>query len=310
MINVVSLIMGFVLLVWGADRFVEGSSELARKLGIPSIIIGLTVVAFGTSAPELAVSVVAGIQGANEIVIGNVLGSNIFNLLVVVGFSAVVSPLVIEKELLERDWIASILATILLAGLMVLGNGLSRGDAVVLLLAFTVVIGVQIKSAMKEKKILKIENNTNEAQSDKKIIFYIFAGLISIVLGGQLAVNGATEIVRVFHISETVIGLTIVAIGTSLPELVTSVVATKRGEKSIAIGNVIGSNLFNVLFILGLSALCNPIMIQMTAIYDVVILFAISIIMYVIGRKWHFNRGIGLTMIVIYIGYTMWIVMR
>ncbi len=308
--KVVILIMGFVLLVWGADRFVEGASELAKKLGIPSIIIGLTVVAFGTSAPELAVSVVAGIRGANEIAIGNVLGSNIFNLLVVVGFSAVVSPLVIEKKILERDWIASILGTILLGGLIVLGNGLSRVDAVILLLAFAIVIWLQIKSATKEKKISKTENNTNGVQSNKKINFNILIGLISIVLGGQLAVNGATEIARVFHISETVIGLTIVAIGTSLPELVTSVVATKRGEKSIAIGNVIGSNLFNVLFILGLSALCNPIMIQMTAIYDVVILFAISIIMYVIGKKGHFNRGIGLMMIIIYIGYTMWIVMR
>lgn len=317
--NVAVLVVGFVLLVWGADRFVEGSCAFAKKLGIPAIIIGLTIVAFGTSAPELAVSLVAGLQGANEIAVGNVLGSNIFNLLVVVGASAMVSPLVIDKELLDRDWIVSIIATVVLGVLFVFCNELSRLDAVILLIGFVIVLFVQMRSVMRGKENSKgssdenveVEGVVQEQQiSNTRTAFAIVAGLISIIVGGQLAVSGATEIARIMNISETIIGLTIVAIGTSLPELVTSVVATRRGEKSIAIGNVIGSNIFNVLLILGISGLCNPIGIQMTAVYDTILLLIISGIMYVIARKGHFNRGIGLGMIMSYIGYTIWIIVR
>lgn len=313
--NVIMIVVGFVLLVWGADRFVEGASTLAKKLGIPSVIIGLTVVAFGTSAPELAVSVIAGLQGANEIAIGNVLGSNIFNLLVVIGSSAIVAPLVIDKELLNGDWMITIGATTLLGVLLALGWELSRIDAMILLVAFAFVIGNQIKNGMRIKAQGENSEDNNFVQEQKmvssyRMLFGILAGLVAIILGGQLAVTGATELARMLLISETIIGLTIVAIGTSLPELVTSVVATKKGETSIAIGNVIGSNLFNILFILGVSGLCHPISIQTTAIYDTILLLVISIVLYMIGKKGHFNRIIGIGMIIVYVGYTIGIIIR
>lgn len=334
--NVAILVVGFVLLVWGADKFVEGASELAKKLGIPSLIIGLTIVAFGTSAPELAVSLVAGLQGENEIAIGNVLGSNLFNLLVVIGCSAVVAPLVIEAELLNRDWIASIVGAILLGILLLSGNDLARVDAVMLLIGFVVIMTLQVRAALRvrsgevkydtgeysaEKHKIK-EDKIQELNSGKdidhisgvRIVCYIALGLISIVIGGQLSVKGATELARIFHVSETIIGLTIVAIGTSLPELVTSIVATKRGENSIAIGNVIGSNIFNTFFILGISALCSPIKVEITAIYDTVLLVLVSIILYAVARQGWFNRKyyrvIGSGMIAVYMMYTAWILIR
>ncbi len=324
--NVVILVMGFMLLVIGADKFVEGTSAFARRLHIPPLIIGLTIVAFGTSAPELAVSLVAGLQGSNEIAIGNVLGSNIFNLLVVIGSSALVAPLIMEETLLRRDWTASIAGTILLGGLLLKGNALSRIDALVLLLAFAFIMGIQIRDAGKEKKVCIAiptheENQRNDSEADrlqeiskKRIVIYIGLGLIVIILGGQLAVNGASGIARIFQISETIIGLTVVAIGTSLPELVTSIVATRRGENSIAIGNVIGSNIFNILFILGISALCTPISVDNTAIYDTMLLILISIVLILVAKKGTFHgkyhRRIGGIMIAAYIMYTAWIIIR
>ncbi len=314
--NVVILGLGFVLLVWGADRFVEGASGLAKKLGVSSIIIGLTIVAFGTSAPELAVSLVAGIQGVNEIAIGNVVGSNIFNLLIVVGCSAVVSPLIIDKELLKRDWIVMILSTILLMVILMTNIDIIRIEAMLLLIGFAIILGLQIRSGIqskvqkKELESTSIQTSTKVLMSNGKVIFCIVVGLTAIIMGGQLVVNGATGIARSLHISETIIGLTIVSIGTSLPELVTSVVATRRGEKHIAIGNVIGSNLFNILFILGITALCSPITTQITAIYDVILLLIISILTFMIAKKGHFNRFIGTGMIVTYIAYAIWIVIR
>ncbi len=311
--NVVALIVGFGLLVVGADKFVEGSSAFARKLGIPSLVIGLTIVAFGTSAPELAVSLVAGLKGANEIAIGNVLGSNIFNLLVVVGCSAMVAPLVIEKELLKRDWVGTILSTLLLGGLLLMGKELSRLDALALLVAFAIIMWMQIRSAI-HGKTEESKGNSEREKSGIVVGVYIILGLTAIILGGQLSVTGASGIARSLQISETVIGLTVVAIGTSLPELVTSVVATRRGENSIAIGNVIGSNLFNILFILGISALCTPIGIQVTAIYDTVVLLIVSIVLYAFARRGSFHRkyhrALSCGMIAVYIAYTAWILLR
>ncbi len=171
------LVLGFVLLVWGADKFVEGASSLATKLGVPSLIIGLTIVAFGTSAPELAVSVTAGLNHANEIALGNVVGSNIFNLLVVAGMSAVFAPLVMEKELLYRDWIGSILATVLLGVLLFIGNGISRIDGALLLVGFAIVMGLQVKYALGARKNAEEVEKTNITAKNSKICFYIIAGL-------------------------------------------------------------------------------------------------------------------------------------
>ncbi|MFI3172294.1 MAG: calcium/sodium antiporter [Eubacteriales bacterium] len=307
MISLFCLIVGFVLLVWGADNFVEGASALARKMGIPSLIVGLTVVAFGTSAPELAVSVTAGLSGANEIALGNVLGSNIFNLLFVAGLSAVIRPLVVEKDLLNRDWIATIIATSVLMVLLIIDGDISRVDALILLVGFSVVMFLQITAA-KKNKIKEMEEISKD--KSRNITFHMVVGLGCIIAGGQISVYGATELARIFGLSETLIGLTVVAIGTSLPELVTSLMATKRGENSIAAGNVIGSNLFNILFILGISCFINPIQTEITAVFDTFVLLAVTLIMFVLAKKDKLNRTWGIALSLLYVLYTVWIILR
>lgn len=323
MVSWIYLIVGFGLLVWGADHFVEGASALAKKMGIPSLIIGLTVVAFGTSAPELAVSITAGLREANEIALGNVLGSNIFNLLFVGGLSAVIAPLVVEKELLNRDWVATIIATSGLMILLIVDGDIARIDALILLSGFAMVMFLQLKSAKKNKtKEINEESNAkgnekrNERRNEKRnekyrvVIGYIVSGLICIIVGGQLSVYGATELARMFGLSETLIGLTIVAIGTSLPELVTSIMATKRGENSIAVGNIVGSNLFNILFILGISCFINPIQIEITAVYDTFVLLGVTIGMFILAKKDKLNRTWGIVLTMSYIFYTVWLILR
>ncbi|WP_409968528.1 calcium/sodium antiporter [Bengtsoniella intestinalis] len=303
--SILYLILGFLLLIWGADRFVSGATALAQKWGVSNLIIGLTVVAFGTSAPELAVSVSASLAGANEIALGNVLGSNLFNLLVVAGLSAIMAPLVVDKTLLCRDWVASLLATLALLGLIIDGR-ISRGDATVLLLGFVTIMALQIRNA----KTSHQEDTPPCSTSNRTIAQNIVSGLSAIVIGGQLSVHGATELARQFGVSETVIGLTIVAIGTSLPELVTSLVATKRGETGIAIGNVIGSNLFNVLFILGLSCFITPMTVAVTAVYDTAILLVVTTGMLMLAKQRKLNRLCGCTLALLYVGYTLWLLVR
>ncbi len=315
MISFVLLVLGFGLLIKGADYFVHGASSLAAKLGIPSLIIGLTVVAFGTSAPELAVSLIASFQGSNEIVLGNVLGSNIFNLLVVIGMSAVMTPLIVSKELLNRDWIISILGTTAVAFFMFIDQNISQVEGCILLALFSVVLGLQIRASLKSKKgnqqSVVVENDEEVTkESNSKIIFYTLVGLIGIVLGAQFAVNGASEIARMFHISETIIGLTIVAIGTSLPELVTSVVASKKGENEIAIGNVIGSNIFNILLILGVSTSLNTIPIQFNTIIDTLILIVISIALFIPAKYNKLNAKTGICMVLFYACYMAYVIIR
>lgn len=303
--SILSLILGFSLLIWGAERFVSGATSLAQTWRVPNLVIGLTVVAFGTSAPELAVSVSASLAGANEIALGNVLGSNLFNLLVVAGLSAVMAPLVVDKTLLRRDWVASLLATLVLLGLVADGH-ISRGDATVLLLGFATIMTLQLRSV----KTQQSEDTPPCHRGKLAIARDIVLGLVAIVAGGQLSVHGAAELARLWGLSETVIGLTIVAIGTSLPELVTSLVATKRGEVGIAIGNVIGSNLFNVLFILGLSCFITPMTVAVTAVYDTAILLVVTTGMLMLAKQRKLNRLCGCTLALLYVGYTLWLLVR
>ena len=240
MLSFVMLVIGFVLLVWGADKFVEGASALARKMGVSPLLVGLTIVAFGTSMPELAVSVTAALRGANEIAVGNVVGSNMFNLLVVAGLSAVICPLVMDKMLLRRDWPLSIFAAVLLLVAIAPDHVIARWEGAVLLVIFAVILSRQIKAALNDRAQLAAaeaeaaEEAAEMTKSPVMIWVNIVLGLACIVLGGQLAVNGATGIARMFGLSETLIGLTIVAIGTSLPELVTSIVAARKGQNEIA----------------------------------------------------------------------------
>lgn len=309
------LIVGFVLLVKGADCFVDGSSSVAKIFRVPSIIIGLTIVAFGTSCPEAAVSITASIEGKNALSLGNVIGSNIFNLLVVTGASALVKPMLVDRGMLKREFPFSILvAAILLAfsaDTMIRGmetNAVGRGAGIALLALFVLFVGFMVWSALKNRTESQEEYKT---MSLPKSLVFIVLGLAAIILGGQLVVDSATDIARAFGLSETLIGLTIVAMGTSLPELVTSIVAATKGESDLALGNVVGSNIFNILLILGASAAIAPLRVEMDIIYDTMILIGMSLAVYALalGKK-RIGRAAGAVMLFGYGVYLAYIIMR
>ena len=309
MLSFVMLVAGFALLVWGADKFVAGASAFARRLGVSPLLVGLTIVAFGTSAPELAVSLTAALQGANEIAVGNVLGSNVFNLLVVAGLSAVLCPLIMDRTLLRRDWPLSVGAAVLLLLFLAPDLTISRVEGLILLAVFIVVLVVQIRAAMQGRGAADSEEE-EIPMSPLLIGVNIVLGLACIIIGGQLAVNGATGIARMFGLSETLIGLTIVAIGTSLPELVTSLVAAHKGQNEIAMGNVIGSNLFNILLILGVSASITPIPVQAVSVIDCIVLIVASVIFYLPAMRGKLGRAPGAVMALCYVAYTAYLIIR
>ena len=309
MLSFVLLIIGFALLVWGADKFVAGASAFARRLGVSPLLVGLTIVAFGTSAPELAVSLTAALQGANEIAVGNVVGSNLFNLLVVAGLSAMICPLVMDRTLLRRDWPLSVGAAVVLLVFIAPDLKISRIEGLILLATFAVVLGAQIRAALKNRDELETEED-EVLMPPVMVGVNIVLGLACIIIGGQMAVNGATGIARMFGLSETLIGLTIVAIGTSLPELVTSLVAARKGQNEIAMGNVIGSNLFNILLILGVSSAITPIPVQATSIVDCIVLIAVSVIFYLPAMRGKLGRFPGAVMALSYVAYTVYLIMR
>lgn len=297
--------LGFFLLVKGADLFVDNASGLAYRLKISSVVIGLTIVAFGTSMPELAVSVTAAIEGSNEIAVGNVIGSNIFNLLVVAGASACIYPLAIHTVLMKRDWPWSIFVSMVLLVLIMIHQDISRGEAILLLILFGVLLAKQIRSAKETQ-----EQSVRSTKSLGRLIFFLLAGIAAIIAGGQLVVEGASNLARLWGWSESLIGLTIVAIGTSLPELMTSIVAARKGENEIAMGNVIGSNLFNILCILGLSGLLRPMKVDVWAVQDCLVLVLVSILFYGIVKKFGLDRKCGLCMVLTYVIYMTWLFIR
>lgn len=303
---VVFIIVGFALLVKGADLFVDHASGLAKKIGMSPVVIGLTIVAFGTSLPELAVSVTAALEGANEIAVGNVVGSNIFNLLVVAGMSAVLCPLVINKTILKRDWPISGAIALLLAFFVWTDLRIERWEAIVLFVLFVANLIWQIKSGKQEV----VEESSEGAKPMWRLILGLVLGIAGIIVGAELAVNGSTSVARLLGCSETLIGLTIVAIGTSLPELVTSVVAAKKGENEIAIGNVIGSNIFNILCILGVSGMIRPIALQNLVLFDTLFLVLITLLFWIPCRKQKMSRVTGIVMMILYVAYTAFIILR
>lgn len=307
MLSVICILGGFLLLVKGADWFVSGASGLARRLGIPSLVIGLTIVAFGTSAPELAVSVTAALRGANEIAVGNIIGSNLFNLLVVAGGSAMLCPLVADRTLLRRDWPCSTLAALFLMGMLMLDNDITRLESIILLVLFGFMITWQLRST---KPSQTTQKTAEEHRSGWVLAAVIVVGIGCIVAGGEFAVRGATGLAHAFGWSESLIGLTIVAVGTSLPELVTSIVAARRGENEIAMGNVIGSNLFNILCILGISAFLNPITVAPTAMMDAALLTIVSVVFWLAARRGTLSRMTGSMMVLLYVAYTGYLIAR
>ncbi len=315
--------MGFISLIKGADFFVDGSSALAGNFKISKVIIGLTIVAMGTSAPELAVSALAALQGANEIALSNVAGSNTFNLLGVLGICAVIHPVPVDQVILKRDFPISIVSTVLLllltsAGVLFDGaflrcemeeivGSVGRFTGVVLLAFFCGYLFYLIADAKK--------NADNEEFGEKiplwKCVVLILSGLALIIGGGQAVIYGARMAAKAFGMSETLTGLTIVAVGTSLPELVTSVVAAKKGEAGLAVGNIVGSNIFNVLFILGISSTIHPIGVNTASIYDMLILSGISIFVYLFSKKGKvITRVGGIMMLLTYAAEMIFAVIR
>ena len=306
------LILGFALLIKGADIFVEGSSNLAKFFRIPTIIIGLTLVAFGTSAPETAVSLTALISGNADIAISNVLGSNIFNLLCVLGITALFKDIIADKDVINNDYKLSILSAILLLILILVNYFftdkliLSRIDGLLLLIVLFLYLSRMIKGISNEdKKKIEIKKF-----SFKDIIF-IVVGLASVIIGGDLTVDNAVIIARDLGLSDRFIGLSIVAIGTSLPELCTSLIALFKGENDIAVGNVIGSNIFNILFILGSNSLVSPLNMEFESIIDLIILIVLSISVLVFYfRDYRIKRYEAFSMLFFYFLYFIYIFLR
>ena len=307
------LIVGFLLLIKGADIFVEGSSAVARKLHIPTIIIGMTIVAMGTSLPECAVSVTAALSHNNGLAIGNVLGSNLFNLLVVCGACALFAPLLVQKETMRREFPFSVICTALMIGLGYFGMNLERGDGIVLLILFGAYLGSMLYSAMKAINSASDEDEQGEktALSGWRCTVYILGGIFAIKYGGDFVVGGASAIAEDFGLSQNMIGLTIVAMGTSLPELVTSVVAARKHELDMAVGNVIGSNIFNVLLILGLAATISPVTMHMENLIDAAILIGASVLVWIFARsKEKIVKSEGVAMLVMYAAFMVYICVR
>lgn len=313
------LIIGFILLIKGADIFVDGAAKIAKKFGIPAIIVGLTIVSLGTSAPELAVSLIASFEGNNGITIGNVLGSNIFNTLMVLGVTSIIMPIVIKKRSVIKDYIINIVVSIVLLvltfGRVLLNKeaALTRISGIILLILCIIYTLYLIKSAKGRK-----EDDDSEEEEDIKIlncIIKIVLGIIGIIAGGNLVVNSASDIAYSFGLSDKLVGLTIVAVGTSLPELVTTIIASIKGENDIAIGNVLGSNIFNILLILGVSSSINPIPISSVLLIDILFLISISIILGIFmfkGKKdkLKLDKLEGLILILLYVGYMIYIISR
>ncbi|MEE0082592.1 MAG: calcium/sodium antiporter [Paludibacteraceae bacterium] len=302
------LIVGFVVLIYGADFFVDGASKLAKRFNIPSFVIGLTICAFGTSAPELAVSVTASVSGANSLAIGNVLGSNFFNLMVVLGVCAVINPIPVTKNLLRRDYPVSIAAITLLSVFLMSDSDISRFEALIL---FCCLVGYMTWTIVDTKKHPELADTQEEDTQEFvawKCALYIVGGCAAIVLGGDLVVESAKYLGGAIGMSEKLIGFTICAIGTSLPELVTSYTASKKGQNDMAMGNVIGSNIFNILCILGISGLISPISIGdaniNATLLDCGINVGVCILAYIFcitGKK--VERWEGLVLVGIYLSY-------
>ncbi|MDD6194143.1 MAG: calcium/sodium antiporter [Lachnospiraceae bacterium] len=316
----VILIIGFVFLVKGADFFVEGASSAAKLLKVPTLIIGMTIVAMGTSLPETSVSIAASMSNQNALAVSNAVGSNIFNLIVVLGVCAVISELKVSKDVLKRDYPFSVFCAILLLVAGSIGMTLGRIDGIIFLVIFVIFLLVLIKNAMDARKrgeISEKELEMTEEMSEMedlpvwKCILYIVGGAVAIKFGGDWVVDSASTIAASFGISQTLIGLTICSVGTSLPELVTSIAAARKNELDMAIGNVVGSNVFNILMVLGIAATVSPIAFLMENVIDIIVLLVFSLItwLFCVTKK-KIGRGEGIAMLVMYTVYLVYICIR
>ena len=312
---VILLIVGFLFLVKGADAFVEGSSSIAKHFHVPSLIIGMTIVAMGTSLPETAVSVTAAIAGSNALAISNAVGSNIFNLMVVIGVCAALTPVAVQKSTLKIDFPFSVFCAFLL---LVLGRNhmtLTRVNGLLLTVLFVFFLLYMIRSAQHSmnggESELTEEAAEMKVMSVPKSLLFIVIGIAAITFGSDWVVDGAKTIAAAFGISENLIGLTVVAFGTSLPELMTSIVAARKNEVDMALGNAIGSNIFNILMVLGIAAALNPITFIRENIIDIIVLIGFSFIVWLMAwTRRKLSKPEGLVMILLYAGYVVYICIR
>lgn len=307
-VSAILIVVGFVLLIVGADVLVDGSSGIAKKFHIPEIIIGLTIVSIGTSMPELFVSITSALEGHSDMAIGNIIGSNLSNLLLILGLSATIKPVVFQKETRLYEIPMCLAVTVILMVFCNTGSGISRAEAIALMVLFCVFIGYTIYMGKKEsqKDILEIQTEENKNNSSIKNMILIILGILGLKFGGDLVVNNALNVANYFNLSEKLISLTILAIGTSLPELVTSVTAAIKGNSDIAIGNIIGSNIFNILLIIGTSSIITPIVYNSTYNFDFSVLLISTLILSlfpVIPPKNEMSRFNGIVYLAIYVLY-------
>ena len=320
---IICLIIGFAFLMKGADYFVEGSSSVAKRLKVPSIIIGLTIVAMGTSLPETAVSVTASIANNNALAISNVVGSNIFNMMFVIGVCSILATIGVKRETIIRDIPLSLVcATLLLIfGYLAFGDRshmiLGRFDGIIFLIIFAVYVLMMVFQAMRARnnqEVVQLETMENEElmiMSYPKSLLCIVGGAAAIAFGGDLTVDAASRIAIDFGMSQNLVGLTIVSIGTSLPELVTSIVAARKNEVDMAVGNAIGSNIFNILMVLGIASAISPLQLIGENVIDIIVLVVFSVVVWIFGAtKKEISRTEGIAMICMYLCYSAYIIMR
>lgn len=307
-LSIILIIIGFALLIVGADLLVDGASGIAKKFHIPEIIIGLTIVSIGTSMPELFVSITSAIDGYSDMALGNVIGSNLCNLLLILGLSSLIRPVIFQKETRKYEIPMCLIFTIILIIFCNTSNTISKPESIILLILFTIFIGYTIYMGKKEsqKDILEIKTEESKNNNTIKNIILVILGIVGLKIGGDLAVNNAVKVAQYFNLSEKIISLTILAIGTSLPELVTSVTAAIKGNSDIAIGNIIGSNIFNMLLIIGVSSFIKPISFNTSYNLDLSILVISTLILAlfpIIPPKNEMSRINGLIYVILYGAY-------
>ncbi len=318
-LDIVLLIVGFFLLVKGADKLVDGSASIAKKFGLSSLVIGLTIIAFGTSAPELIVNILASVKGNSDIAMGNIVGSNIANILLILGAAALFSPMEVNNEITKKQIPFSVLAVVVL---FVLANNsffdgvngasvLSRSGGIILLLFF--IIFLYYTLSISKKKDSSNSGQKIKIYSNWKSALFIIGGLVALFLGGKFIVDSASSIARYFGLSEALIGLTIVAVGTSLPELAASIIAARKNHADMAVGNVIGSNIFNIFWILGISSAIKPLNYNPAMNFDIFFLIYITVLLIPLiyaGKKNYFTRKEGLILVILYAAYLTFISIR
>ena len=307
-IQLILLIVGFILLIKGSDFFVDGSSNIASILKIPTLIVGLTIVAFGTSAPEAAVSITSSLSGNNALAVSNVIGSNLFNMMLIIGLCALLRELKIGRDVLNKDLPFLVVITAILSGFIMIGWSISRVEGIILFLLIIGYVSYLVYSAKNTKEAQIVEK---PKMSLLRSIIYIVGGVAGIIIGADFVVDSASYIAIAFGMSETLVGLTIVAIGTSLPELVTSLTALKKEENQLIIGNVIGSNIFNILFVLGASSIISPITINPNMIVDIALMLGVTILFFIFGKTQDkYDKKEGFILVALFIAYMAFAIMR